>query len=186
MRHRKLTKGVKFYTFYVWSDLLSDIKVNWAPKSNRTKRSFVFYKNGNKQKQNGLKLIVFIWNFTSNFARRIYRVSQKKSLSKCCWSHIAPAQSSVPGTPFNQTVSGNFLFGSFLTKTKQVKRFQVMFERKFGHTSLLFLVRIFRLQQQSESHFLGHLVLLCPSSALCHCFLQFPYVLPTSPIWIIF
>ena len=48
----------------------------------------------------------------------------------------------------------------------RIKSFQVISVEKFGHTVTqhLILVWIFRLPQHSESHFLGHLVLLCPSS----------------------
>ena len=48
-------------------------------------------------------------------ALKIYRVSQKNTLSECCWSHSALAQSPVADTPCVL----KSIFWSFLTKTMQ-------------------------------------------------------------------
>ena len=55
----------------------------------------------------------------------------KNTLSECCWSHSALAQSQVAGTP----CVWKLIFWSFLTKTKPS---QVMFMEKFSPTAFKF------------------------------------------------
>ena len=114
----------------------------------------------------------WIWTHVDEKVSRVtlFRVSQKRRLSKCCWSHDVPAKSPVAVAHSSQRpswlkmiepVSVNYLFDSLLLR-KQDQCSQVMFMAP-QHS---ILVRIFGLQQYSDTH-LGHPVYIWGGSESC-------------------